>query len=106
MQLTPEQRQSIINWAEGLSNVTAVFLLGDRAKGTAKPDSNIELGLALGGADSWRDLLTFLNNRRAWRRKLEKLLGLRIDLELMNQESLTDASYNIEFVRITLWRRG
>ena len=67
MQLTPEQRQTIISWADGLPKVTAVFLLGDRAHGTVHPDSDIELGLALGGTDSWWDLLNYLNHRRSWR---------------------------------------
>ena len=53
MQLTPEQSQTIISWAEGLPKVAAVFLLGDRAHGTVHPDSDIELGLALSGTESW-----------------------------------------------------
>jgi predicted nucleotidyltransferase len=105
MQLTPEQRQSIINWAESLPKVTVVYLLGGRACGTAKPDSDIELGLALGSADSWRDLLTYLNHRRAWRLKLEKILGLRVHLELLNHERAADVPHPTT-AREILWRRG
>jgi hypothetical protein len=61
MQIAPEHRQSIIDWAEEIPKVSAVYLLGDRAHGVAKRDSDIELGVTLDGADSWRDLLTFLN---------------------------------------------
>jgi hypothetical protein len=107
MQIAPEHRQSIIDWAEGLPKITAVFLLGDRAHGTANPGNDIELGLSLGGTDSWRDLLTYLNHRRAWRVKLEKkLLGLRVHLELMNREPPTEVVRQPEAVRVTLWRRG
>jgi predicted nucleotidyltransferase len=106
MQVIPEHHQSIIDWAESLPKVTAVFLLGDRAHGKAKPDSDIELGLFLGGTDSWWDLLTYLNHRRAWRVKLEKLLGLRVHLELMNHEPPADVSHPSRAAPYTLWRRG
>jgi hypothetical protein len=111
MEIAPEHRQSIIDWAECLPKVTAVFLLGDRANGTVNPDSDIELGLSLGGADSWWDLLTFLTNRRSWRTKLEKkLLGLRLHLQLINHEPGADVPRQPEPApepaRVTLWRRG
>lgn len=105
MQIAPEHQQSIINWAEGLLKVTVVHLLGGRARGTAKPESDIELGLALGSADSWRDLLTYLNHRRAWRLKLEKVLGLRVRLELLNDERAADVPH-LTTTREILWRRG
>jgi hypothetical protein len=104
VQIAPEHRQSIIEWAEGLSKVNAVFLLGRQAQGTADPGSDIELGLFLGGADSWWDLLTFLNHRRAWRTRLEKkLLGLSVHLELMNHEP---AATGTEAAHVALWRRA
>src|SRR5262245_11498491 len=106
MQIAPEHLQAIIEWAESLPKVTAVFLLDGRAHGAARPGSYIELGLALGGDDSWRDLLTFLNHRRAWRRKLEKLLGLRVHLDLMNHEPAADVFHQTEAAHVALWRRG
>jgi len=106
MHVIPEHHQSIIDWAEDLPKVTAVFLLGDRAHGTAKPDSDIELGLFLGGTDSWWNLLTYLNHRRAWRLKLEKMLGLRVHLELLNHVPAAEVVRQPEAARVTLWRRG
>jgi hypothetical protein len=104
MQLTPEQRETIISWAEDLPKLTAVFVLGARARGTANSDSYIELGLSLGGMDSWWNLLTFLNHRRSWRTKLEKLLGLRVNLELVDLEQAADVLPG-KAANITLWRR-
>ena len=107
MQIAPEHLQAIIDWAEGLPKVTAVFLLGDRAHGTANPGNDIELGLSLGGTDSWRDLLTYLNHRRAWRTKLEKkLLGLRVHLQLVNHEPAPAVHGQSEAAHVTVWRRS
>jgi hypothetical protein len=104
MQLTPEQQETIIGWAEDLPKATAVFVLGARARGTANSDSDIELGLSLGGMDSWWNLLTFLNHRRSWRTKLEKRLGLRVHLELMELERATNVHPG-KADNIALWRR-
>jgi hypothetical protein len=106
MQIAPEHRKSIIEWAKGLSKVNAVFLLGRRAHATADPGNDIELGLLLGGADSWWDLLTFLNHRRSWRTRLEKkLVGLSIHLELMNHEPAAEGPHQSEAAHVALWRR-
>jgi hypothetical protein len=99
MHLTSEQRQIITGWAEDLPKVTAVSLLDSQSN---RP--YIELGLAMGDVDSWRDLLTFLNHRRAWRKKLEKLLRLRVHLQLLNHEPSPD-SFPQPGAPISLWRR-
>jgi hypothetical protein len=39
----------IISWAKRTSDVEAVFLHGDRAKGTAVPDSGVDLALSIIG---------------------------------------------------------
>ena len=106
MQLTPKQLQSIISWAEGLHKVSAVFVLDRGAHSTTNPNSDVELGVSLGGADSWWNLLTYLNHRRAWRTTLERLIGLRVHLELMKHEPGTGVSHQTEAGYATLWRRG
>ena len=106
MQITPDQRQSIISWAEGLDKVSAVFLLDRGAHSTANPNCDVELGVSLGGADSWWNLLTYLIHRRAWRITLERLIGLRVHLELMKHEPAAGVSRQTEAGHVTLWRRG
>ena len=49
MQLTDEQLAIIITWAKKTPEVQAVFLYGSRAKGTAKPDSDVVLALSIKG---------------------------------------------------------
>ena len=43
MQLTDKQLAVIITWAKKTPEVQAVFLYGSRAKGSAKPDSDVVL---------------------------------------------------------------
>src|SRR5262245_18828915 len=47
MQLTDEQRDAIIAWAERTPQVKAVMLFGSRCKGTARPDSDVDLALSM-----------------------------------------------------------
>src|SRR5262245_6979853 len=43
MQLTDEQVTAIIAWAEKTPQVQAVMLFGSRCKGTARPDSDVDI---------------------------------------------------------------
>jgi predicted nucleotidyltransferase len=53
MQLTDEQLAIIITWAKKTPEVQAVFLYGSRAKGTAKPDSDVVLALFIKGLEGY-----------------------------------------------------
>jgi hypothetical protein len=98
-QLTDEQLAIITTWANKTPDVQAVFLSGDRARGTAGPDSNVELALAIIGQDSLIRLATFIIRRRAWRAELEPTLGVPVKLERTRSEA-TPADY------VELWRRA
>jgi predicted nucleotidyltransferase len=63
MQLSNKPLATIITWAKTIPDVEVVFLSGSRAKGTAKPDSDVDLALSIAGAD----LATFISHRLAWR---------------------------------------
>ena len=55
MQLTDEQLAVIITWAKETPEVQTVFHYGSRAKGTAKPDSDVVLALSIKGLGAtWR----------------------------------------------------
>jgi predicted nucleotidyltransferase len=100
MHLNDEQLATIITWAKTILEVEAVFLRGSRARGTAKPDSDVDLALSIAGADALRNLATFISHRRAWRAALEATLGLAVVLERARREPSPDAGY------IELWRRA
>jgi predicted nucleotidyltransferase len=98
-QLTDEQLATIISWAKKTPDVQAVFLSGKRARGTAEPDSNVELALSITGQDPLRRLATFLSRRRAWRGELEAALGLAVQLERARADSAPEGGY------VELWER-
>jgi predicted nucleotidyltransferase len=77
----------------------AIFLTGSRAKGTATPDSDVDLALSMTGQDPLRRLATFLSRRRAWRSELETALGLAVKLERTRGDASSEAGY------VELWRR-
>lgn len=47
MDMRPEWIEAIRTWAAGNENVAEVWLFGSRAKGTARPDSDVDLALVL-----------------------------------------------------------
>jgi predicted nucleotidyltransferase len=98
--LTDEQLATIISWAKKTPDVQAVFLSGKRARGTAEPNSNVELALSITGQDPLRRLATFLSRRRAWRGELEAALGLAVQLEHGRADSTPEGGY------VELWDRA
>ena len=106
MPFSAEKQQSIIVWADATPKITAVFLLDGGAQGAMNHVSDIKLGLSLGSAGSWWGLLTFLYYRRAWRTKLENLLGFRVHLELVSHRQIRGVPHQTEAALATLWRRG
>ena len=98
MQLTDEQL-AIITWAKRTPEVQAVFLYGSRAKGTAKPDSDVVLALSITGLEATWRLAKFISHRRAWRAELETALALAVQLERARRDPKSEAGY------VELWRR-
>jgi hypothetical protein len=82
------------------SHYPAVFLSGKRARGTAEPDSDVELALSITGQDPLRRLATFLSRRRAWRGELEAALGLAVQLERARADSALEGGH------VELWERA
>jgi predicted nucleotidyltransferase len=99
-QLTDEQLAALITWGKKTPEVQAIFLTGGRAKGTATPDSDLDLAFSMTGQDPLRRLATFLSRRRAWRAELEAALGLAVQLERARGDPTPEAGY------VELWRRA
>ena len=89
----------IISWAKKTPDIRAVFLRGSRAKGTAMPDSNVELALSIMSQDPLWRLANFLSRRRAWRAELEKSLSLAVQLERARGKPTPETGY------VELWMR-
>ncbi|WP_246694741.1 nucleotidyltransferase domain-containing protein [Methylobacterium sp. WL6] len=102
MSLTNSQRAWIIDWAERTDAVAEVWLFGSRAKGTARPDSDIDLVVDLyppNGNDDWA-FGKFNSLADAWQGALGTLLEWPVSLVAFGPD--------MEEVRATavlLWKR-
>ena len=78
MQLTEEQRDAIIAWAERTPQVQAVMLFGSRCKGTARSDSDVDLALTMTKGRWERRFKNYRDNVNAWERELTDAVGLTV----------------------------
>lgn len=74
MQLSGEQIDAIRAWASRTPEVRAVWLFGSRAKGTARPDSDVDLAIEC-------DMADYCFEREAWAGDLSGQLGLVVQIE-------------------------
>ena len=56
--LPPDWKANLIGWARANGSVRELWLFGSRAKGLARIDSDVDLGLALMAAKRSRPLTT------------------------------------------------
>jgi predicted nucleotidyltransferase len=69
----------IREWAESHPEIVEVWIIGSQAKGTATPNSDLDLTVELEPrpGDSGEDVLLVLN-RAKWAAELTELLGMRV----------------------------
>jgi predicted nucleotidyltransferase len=77
MDLTEQQVRYIQEWAERTGVVQTVRLYGSRAKGGARPDSDVDLALTL----STGNYVRFANE---WQNELSNALFLKVMLKQYN----------------------
>jgi predicted nucleotidyltransferase len=68
--------------AEGSPHIHEVRLFGSRAKGCARPNSDIDLALTLGGNDPGTILGNYFALHRTWQDELTSLLGVKAHVAL------------------------
>ena len=100
MQLTDEHLAIIITWARKNPELQAVFLYSSRAKGTARPDSDVVLALSIKGLEATWRFAKFISHRRDWRVELEAALGHPVQIERARRDATPEAGY------VELWRRA
>ena len=81
MRLSDELAMKLILWARSQPNVRRLIVFGSFAKGTAAPDSDLDVAVELDG-DEGEALADFIFEEVAWKRQLSKLLGCEFDLHL------------------------
>lgn len=90
-----ELRRIIHNWASKLPHKPRVYLIGSRAKGTARSDSDVDIVLEFLDCHP----LELWGNSEKWKQHLSRLIDLKVHLELYEgdesptvKQALNDAS--------------
>lgn len=81
MQLTRHQQWCIREWALHTPYVQEVRLFGSRARGEAKPDSDIDLAITVGGSDQGNIFGNYFAERPRWQEQLTHLLEAKAHVE-------------------------
>jgi predicted nucleotidyltransferase len=75
-------QRTLADWAARNPKVRRVWVFGSRARGTHRPDSDIDIAVELEPvADSEETLLVWLANSEQWRSQLQDRISLPVDLE-------------------------
>ena len=86
--IIPREWTSVIcAWAALDSRIAGVHLYGSRAKGTERPDSDLDLGIVLTGDDTQEKDIYFICMASRWREALSRSLPVRIDLQQISPDT-------------------
>jgi hypothetical protein len=105
---------AVASWAPGESLVRRVYLFGSRAKGTARPDSDIDLAIlhnidpAVPGTcdpdqEHW---FTWWDHKERWTGALQARLEGRADVQQIDRESRKVVVPSLKDCRICLYRKS
>jgi len=83
-QITEVQVDAICRWARKRPRIVAVHLFGSRAKGCARPDSDVDLALTLSEDASETIGTIWMYRLKRWRGDLWRSIKLKPDLRVMN----------------------
>lgn len=88
MDMRPEWIAGIRAWADRNENLAEVWLFGSRAKGTARPDSDVDLGVVLLPPDRTGDwpLGSYYALGDGWQRELASVVGRHVSLQQFPRE--------------------
>jgi predicted nucleotidyltransferase len=76
-------REILCEWAGATSEIIALHVFGSRARGTARPASDLDLAVEVDGG-SFGPLVKLVLNRVRWIELLRSLTGISVkDLELI-----------------------
>jgi predicted nucleotidyltransferase len=105
MDLEPERVVALKTWAANNDTVREFWLFGSRAKGTAKPASDVDLAIYLmpeSDNTNWA-FAKYVQYREAWKKQLEAIVARPISLCAIDpDEKLFD---EVTSTGICLWSR-
>ena len=95
--ISEDIRSKLAIWADSKPTVAVVYAFGSRAKGTNRPDSDLDLAFEFVSEVDCA-LSELIENANRWKSELTALLGVRVkDLRLRNDKSVENP--------MVIWRR-
>lgn len=82
--LTDSQVRAIQKWAAATPQVLEVRLFGSRAKGRARPDSDVDLAVTVGGSNGATVPGNYVALAKLWENHLRRTTGLDVRIKQYN----------------------
>ena len=101
--LSREQQDAIIAWADRTPLILSVYLFGSRAKDTSRPDSDADLALVISDDAPAEAFIAWAED---WRIELREATGLLVDLQVMAGEVTPRVTKYVADSRVLLFRRS
>lgn len=100
-----EWRDQIVSWARDTNAFDELWLFGSRAKGTSRPDSDVDIAVSLMPAKRNNDwaLGDYLALSQIWQRRLKTIVGRHVSLTAIVPN--TPADTEVRSTGVLLWRR-
>lgn len=88
--ISSETAETIAQWAAQHPQIRRVWVYGSRAKGSHRPDSDIDIAVELEPvADSEEALAVWMSHAGAWRWQLQSGISPKVDLEWFDPDGTT-----------------
>lgn len=84
MAVTSEQIEQISKWARTKPRIELIMLFGSRAKGTHRPDSDIDLAVSVSEKREYTRATIWMFDRFDWQAQLSALIGLQVDIRILD----------------------
>lgn len=85
-QFPDDWRKAVAEWAKEKSLITAIYLFGSRAKGTARDDSDIDLAYETRASELESPFTVAFFNGKGWQQELQSLLPRPVDFQYADRE--------------------
>jgi predicted nucleotidyltransferase len=104
MDMRDEWLQGLRDWAEQNGSVRQLWLFGSRAKGTSRPDSDLDVAvvLMLPTTHDWA-LGNFAALKGQWKQQIEAIVGRRISFDAIVHDTPEDVE--VRSTGVLLWTR-
>lgn len=103
VQLPDEWREAVVAWAQENGNVAELWLFGSRAKGLARPDSDLDLAVQLmppNGNHDWA-FGNYMALGDRWQADLAAIVGRHVSLQAFGP-----GMEEVRETAILLWKRA